>query len=49
MGPAGFLTLVGFAVMVSVINSLTFAWVLAIGIVLCAVMVVFMVRSAVKR
>ncbi len=48
-GWPGFLTLAGFAVMVSVIDSLTYAWVLVIGIALCVVMVVFMVRSAVKR
>ena len=49
MGWPGFLTLVGFAVMVSAIDSLPPVWVLVIGLALCAVMLTVMVRSAVKR
>jgi hypothetical protein len=49
MGWPGFLTVAGFAVMVAVIDHLTFAWVLAIGLVLCVVMVAVMIRTAVKR
>ncbi len=49
MGWPGFLTVAGFAVMVAVIQSLPYAWILVVGIVLCAVMVTVMVRSAVKR
>lgn len=48
-GWLGLLTVAGFAVMVAAIQSLPSAWVLVIGLALCAVMLTVMVRSAVKR
>ncbi len=49
MGWPGFATVAGFAVMVAVIQSLPYAWILVVGIILCVIALAVMLRTAVKR